>query len=64
MSFVEKSICVLSEEEYDLIKSAFIDKTKVTKLAKTHFCTRGTIYYRLENILKKIVEVYDEGQNA
>ena len=43
-----------------MIKGVFIDKIPVARIAKSCFCHRNTVYYRIEKIIEAIAEVYFE----
>jgi len=57
--FIENSISALNGEDCNLLKSIFIDGQTITKVAKSCFCTRQTIYNRCEKIIKVIAHVYE-----
>lgn len=54
---LESCICVLDEQSYNLIKAVFIDKIKIVAIAKANYCSRQTIYYRRDCIIKNIASV-------
>ncbi len=59
IQFLENSISVLNEDDYKLITGIFIDGTSVAKMAKILFIHRVTVYRRVDEIVKKIAEVYE-----
>jgi len=59
LSFLEKAISALREEDFKIMKEIYLDGLSVTQVAKNCFCARRTVYYRCERIIKRIAEVYD-----
>jgi len=60
LAFIEACVSALDEESRFLIKAVYYDEVQITKLAKSHYCNRVTIYKKINGIIKKIEKVFTE----
>lgn len=58
LQFVENSISVLDGESHLLMTALFFENVPAARVAVKLNCVRSTVYYRSEQIIKSIAEVY------